>query len=256
MRSGFFDTINTPAIRGNRIYISTRFSYGSRTSNIGRLYALDLVGDAEEGYNFEIAWYFEFQAPSGTSPTLGTDEEGRTVIYFDGSGVTSTSARAPQALAVTDMGTRGELLWRYPLPIVPQSSPAIDPRGGVWYYTTRSTRLLRLSESTGALIQSINVNSIVGDSTGTFIPFSVMTISGDETSPVMMVAASTSSFSRTYVTAIDLAAGSLIWKFRVDEGKGFYGMPSGQYPTLLNSSNEPVVVFSTRQNGLWALGAE
>ena len=42
-RSGYFDTVNQTAIRGNRIYISTQFSYS--LSHIGRLYALDLVQD-------------------------------------------------------------------------------------------------------------------------------------------------------------------------------------------------------------------
>jgi outer membrane protein assembly factor BamB len=252
MRTGFFDTINTPAIRGNRIYISTRFRYGYRTTNIGRLYALDLVPP-----NFAIAWFYEFRAPSGTSPTLGSDGE-RTIIYFDGSGLTPSSGNDPRALAVRDMGREGVLLWSYQMSNLPQSSPALDPResGGIWYFAFASSELLRLDEISGGLIQTIDVDSIVGDDTGTFIPHSVMTISGDGESPVMMVAAAASNYSRAYVIAIDLNAGSLLWKYQVDEGRGFNGTPAGQYPMLLNSEEEPVVVFSTRQNGVWGLVIE
>jgi outer membrane protein assembly factor BamB len=205
-----------------------------------------------------IAWYYEFRAPSGTSPTLGEDtDDDTTIIYFDGSGLTPASGNDPRALAVTDLGSSAELLWTYPLSALPQSSPARDPRGGFWYFVPGSSELLRLDETTGDqngdLIQTINVNDIVNDDTGTFIPHSVMTISGDVESPVMMVAAAASNYSKAYVIAIDLNSGSLLWKYQVDEGKGFYGTPCGQYPILLNSEDEPVVVFSTRQNGVWGL---
>jgi outer membrane protein assembly factor BamB len=252
LRSGFFDTINTPAIRGNRIYISTRFSIGSRATKIGRLYALDLI-ENNGTYNFEVAWFLGFRAPSGTSPTLSTDDQGHTLIFFDGSGIRATSPRSPQALAVRDNGDSGELLWNYSLSRLPQMSPALDPRGGIWYFALMTSELLRLEESTGQLIQTVDVNSIIDDDAGTFIPYSVMTISGEDESPVMMVAATLSNFSKTYVAAIDLANNSLLWKFQVDEGRGFSGMPSGQYSILSDVNNDPVVVFSTRQNGVWAL---
>lgn len=252
--SGIFDTINTPAIKGNRIYISTRFSTGRLTTSNGRLYALDLVQD-ESGYSLKIAWYYEFRAPSGTSPTLGSDAEGKTVIYFDGSGVTPTSANNPMALAVRDLGASGELLWSYPLSAVAQTSPALDPRGGAWYYAPGSSELVRI-DNDGNNIQTIDVNAIVDDDTATFNPFAIMTISEDVDSgnPVMIVQATNPpDYSKAYVIAIDLAAGSLLWQYRVDEGKGFYGGEVGQYAMLINDQNEPVLVFSTRQNGVWGL---
>ena len=207
-------------------------------------------------YRFEIAWFFGFRAPSGASPTLSTDGQGRTLVFFDGSGITPALGRDPHAFAVRDLGTSGELLWRYPLPIVPQMSPALDPRGGIWFFSPRSTEIVRLSETDGRPVQVLDVNKIVASSAGTFLPFTVMTISGDASAPVMMVGATTSNFSITYVIAIDLKTGGLLWRFRVDEGLGFYGMPSGQYPTLLNRSGKPVVVFSTRGNGVWALTSQ
>ncbi len=252
MRSGYFDTVNTPAIRGNRIYISTQFSVNS---DYGRLYALDLVEDSGN-YSFEVAWFFEFHGPSGTSPTLDRDnnDRTRTIIYFDGYGLDPTSGRDPQALAVTDMGDHGELLWGYLLSTEPQSSPALDPRGGIWYFAFNSSDLQRIDQS-GAAIQTIDVNSIVDDNSGTFKPFSVMTISVDADSghPVMIVAATNSNYSRTYVIAIDLENESLLWQYRTDQGMGFWGGTSGQYAMLIKESGDPVIVFSTRQNGVWGL---
>jgi hypothetical protein len=255
--SGFFDTVNVPAVRGNRVYVSTQFNYGTyhRRLPIGRLYALDLVRDQENKYSFVIAWKFEFKAPSGSSPTLGSDEEGNTVIYFDGNGLTPGGASRPLALAVKDLTTSGELLWSYALAASPQASPALDPRGGIWFYPFRRSQLLRLSESDGQPIQTINISTLIANSSATF-PVSVMTISGDATTGpvVMLVAASTSTYSTTYVVAIDLSVdlGNLLWKYRIDEGKGLNGVTFGQFPVLLDG-DKPVVIFSTYQNGVWAL---
>jgi hypothetical protein len=250
---GYFDSINNSAIKGNRVYISTRFTYGSLPTKYGRLYALDLLQE-NGAYHFEIAWYYEFQAPSGTSPTLSVDEEGNTLIYFDGTGVTPSSAAQPVALAIRDLGNSGELLWAYPLPTLPQSSPAIDPRGGIWYYAFGSSELFRI-DSNGNNIQTIDVNDIVDDLTATFRPYSVMTISKDVDSgnPVMIVSATTSNESITYIVAIDLESESLLWQYRIDEGRGSSGGTSGQYAMLINDQDEPILVFSTRTNGVWGL---
>lgn len=258
--SGFFDTVNTPAIRGNRMYVATQFRLDPpvgfrRSLPVGRLYALDLVRDVQGTYGFNVIWYFEFRGPSGTSPTLASDGEGGTIVFVDGAGTSPSLPQAPYMFAVKDMGASGQLLWQYRMPASPQMSPARDPRGGVWCFGLQTTTLLRLWEKSPEPVQTINVDDLINDPANTFIPYSVMTIAGDETSPVMMVAVTSSSFSITYVSAIDLTSGSLLWKFRVDEGKGFNGMPSGQYPIVINGSGNPVAVFSTRQNGVWALVA-
>lgn len=253
--SGFFDTINNSAIKGNRIYVSTRFTYGRWPLRFGRLYAIDLVQDLVSGeYSFEIAWYYNFRAPSGSSPTLGSDEEGNTIIFFDGSGVTPSSANSPVAIAVKDLGDSGELLWDHSLSTLPQASPALDPRGGIWYFAFGEPELVRINNN-GDNIQTIDVNDIVDDVNDTFRPYSVMTISVDVDSgnPVGIVAATTPSNSKTYIIAIDLAAESLLWKYQIDEGEGFYGGTSGQFSMMINEQNKPVVVFSTRQNGVWGL---
>ncbi|MCH2174034.1 PQQ-binding-like beta-propeller repeat protein [Myxococcota bacterium] len=255
-RSVLFDTVNTPAVSGNRIYISTRSSGRFRRSGTGRLYAIDLVRDSgSSGYALEIAWYYEFRAPSGTSPTLSRID-GKTVIFFDGAGATP-SANDPAAIAVMDMGDRGELLWSYSLSSVPQMSPALDPRpeGGIWYLPFESSQIVRLSEEGGNEVQRIDFNDIIDESSSSFRPFSVMTLATDADSgnPVMIVAATNSNESITYVVAIDLSEETLLWKYQIDEGRGFYGGVSGQFAMTTNVDGDPVLVFSTRRNGAWGL---
>ncbi len=254
--SGFFDTINNSAIKGNRIYLSTRFTLGRWPLRFGRLYAVDLVQNPVlREYSFEIAWFYNFRAPSGSSPTLGSDAAGNTIIYFDGSGVTPSSTSNPVALAIRDLGDSGQLLWDYQLSTVPQASPTLDPRGGIWYFAFGDSDLVRLDNNNGENIQTINVNDIVDDANGTFRPYSVMTVSidVDTANPVGIVAATSQDNSITYIIAIDLATEDLLWKYRIDEGTGFNGGTSGQYAMLINDQGQPVVVFSTRQNGVWGL---
>ncbi len=143
-------------------------------------------------------------------------------------------------------------MWNYRLPSATQTSPARDPRGGIWFFAYGSTNLERLSETTGEVLQTINVTTLMNLGT-TYRPRSAMTISGDDSAPVMMVTAANSYFTRQYVLAIDLSSGTLLWSYRVDEGRRYSGMPWGQFPIVLNSANEPVVVFSSYQNGVWAL---
>ena len=69
----------------------------------------------------------------------------------------------------------------------------------------------------------------------------------------MVVASGAEDFSTIYVVAIDLATETLLWRHRIDENRGFSGGTSGQYALLLNENDEPVLVFSTRQNGTWGL---
>jgi hypothetical protein len=251
--NGYFDTMNTPAIKGNRIYVVTQFKYGTGSSlPVGRLVALDLVSDGFGAYSFQVAWFVGFKAPSGASPTLSTDIEGRTVVFFDGAGTDPALSSTPRAFAVTDLGTSGEFLWNYRLSSATQTSPARDPRGGMWYFAYGSTNLQRLSEATGQPLQTINVTTLMNLGT-TYRPRSAMTISGNDAAPVMIVTVANSYFSRQYVIAIDLSTGTLLWRYRVDEGRGYSAMPWGQFPIVINSSSEPVVVFSSYQNGVWAL---
>jgi hypothetical protein len=70
--SSFFETINTPCVKGNRIYVSTHHSI---YPNRARLVAIDL----DPNDKLKHVWHYEFGGRSGASPLLIDD-----TIYFDG----------------------------------------------------------------------------------------------------------------------------------------------------------------------------
>jgi hypothetical protein len=259
--SGYYDTVNTPAVNGNRIYISTQF-HNSATNKIlpyGRLYAIDFNRNTDGTGQFSVAWTYDFEAPSGGSPTV-TVSNGTPTIYFDGSGITpGATTTAPQLFAVNDLGTQPQLEWKYPLAVDPQAAATQDPRGGVWTFSTYSSNLVRLDQSSGSVLQTINVNSLVnpsGSLPGVYLPSSAMTITGTAQNPVMIVSATPLFMQQSYIIAINLNTSQLLWSYRVDQSKGLFGVSFGQYPIVLNANNQPEVVFSTDANGVWALASQ
>ena len=71
---GYYETINTPCVKGNRIYISTQNSEDTNPANRrARLYALDIDIDCPDfDDRIKTAWYYNFDGPSGASPlTIG-----------------------------------------------------------------------------------------------------------------------------------------------------------------------------------------
>lgn len=254
-RSGTFDTVNTPAVYGNRIYISTQFR-PSDTGIVlpyGRLYALDIdrTGDGTAA-DISVAWRHEFRAPSGASPLLSHDGT-YPIIYFDGSGGVPGGSVDPHFFAVQDRGTLPQLLWQYRMKRTPIASAASDPRGGLWVYAPFHSRLLRLSPS-GQLVRSIDLDALVGEP-GVHVPASAMTIAGTATRPIMLVSASATDYSSSYVVAIDLRRQSLLWKYRITEVKGREGFAFGQFPIVKTVDGDPVIVISTAENGVWGLSS-
>ncbi|MBA3944330.1 MAG: PQQ-like beta-propeller repeat protein [Herpetosiphonaceae bacterium] len=253
VKTGIFDTANTPTIQGNRIYISTQF-HETATGAIlpyGRLYALDLMRTGETA-QLSIAWFYEFQAPSGASPLLIQTDNG-TTIYFDGNGVIPGGSVDPHTFAVVDKGDHGELVWSYQMPTRALAGAARDPRGGLWIFVPQEPYLIRLDQTTGTELQQLDVGALINESV-VYWPSSAMSISGTATQPVMIVSTRTATATSSYLIAIDLSAGTLLWKFRYDEGKGFDGHSYGQFPIVTSATGQPVVVFTTSDNGTWAFG--
>ena len=95
---GFFETVNTPAVRGNRIYVSTHHQINGITDsdNLAWLAAVDVDPDAiNESDRLRLAWHFEFGGGSGASPLLINN-----VVYFDGHRPQPGAERAPHVFAV------------------------------------------------------------------------------------------------------------------------------------------------------------
>lgn len=256
VHTGYYETLNTPAVNGNRVYISTQF-HDSATNSIlpyGRLYAIDfgLTGAGTE--SFSVAWSYNFAAPSGGSPSVVVNQ-GVPTIYFDGSGIIPGAKRAnPQLFAVSDLGSSARLDWRYAMPLDPRSAATPDPRGGVWTFAPYSPNLVRLNGSTGAVMQTIDVSSLLGGPYA-HLPSSATVITGSATDPVMILSASGLLLRSSDIVAIDLDTSTLRWSYEIDQMKGRAGVSFGQFPVVQTATGMSEVVFTTYGNGVWGLGS-
>jgi len=253
---GFFDTINTPAVWGNRVYVSTQFHRSDEGPPVpyGRLYAIDVARPDPGGLaQLTVAWYFQFRAPSGASPLLIPDGP-QPVLYFDGSGPDVGGALRPTFFAVRDEGSTYSVLWQVEVPGKIRAAAARDPRGGLWLWTAGSPLLLRLSQLTGTVTQILDVDALVGEA-GLHMPTSAMSVSSSGSTPVMTLCAWTKTITgSSYLIAVDLAAAALLWKIPL--GFSPESVAMGQFPILLSADGRSIVVFSTWGNGVWGVAAE
>lgn len=252
--SGTFYTTSTPAVRGNRAYVATQFyPLGSQTGlPYGRLYAVDIARTSATSAELQVAWYYEFRAPSSASPLLFSNEQ-VTIVYLDGQGLIPGGNVEPHFLAVQDLGAESRLLWKYPMPNRVVASAAQDPRGGIWVYSVGVPVLIRLTQFTGMPVQTINLDALVQEP-GTHIPSSALTITGtDPKKPLLILSATAVDGPSSYVTAIYLPTGGLLWKHLVDQTPELGGIPHGQFPIVVSAAGKPIVVFPTKSNGNWAL---
>jgi outer membrane protein assembly factor BamB len=250
--TGYYETINTPCVHGNRIYVSTQFSKDHNPANRrARLYALD-INSASSNYHdrIKIAWYYEFDGPSGASPLLIDD-----TIYFDGN---KSIQKQPFTMALIDHGDYPTLKWKTAIPNPIDSSLARDPRGGFWLVDALGGKLLHQSETDGSFIETINTDELIQEY-GVHNPCSVITICGSKNRPLLVTAATALEpvKSSCYVIAVDLAhANTLLWKVKIYEGPlATVDFPFGQYPILMNH-NKPRIIFTTVRHGAWAIGSD
>src|SRR5690606_4670541 len=236
-------------------YITTQF-YRSDTEEelpYGRLYAVDISRDGPVSAEMTVAWFFEFRGLSGASP-LVYDKGQHPVIYFDGTGLLPLGEYDPHFFAVEDLGSQSNLLWQYQMSGNAVASAAQDPRGGIWIYTQRTRYLVRLSQMSGEPVQWIDVDALVRE-VGTHTPSSAITVTGSNPlKPLMLLSVTAYDIPSSYVVAINPTNGRLVWKYLIDTSADLTGVPHGQFPILLDPVGNPITVFSTRKNGVWALG--
>ena len=247
---GFYETINTPSVKGNRLYISTQFSEDQNPANRrARLYAIDIDINAAYEDRIQIVWYYNFDGPSGASPLLIDD-----TIYFDGN---KSLLKDPFTVAIIDKGSYPEFKWKKPIPKPIDSSLARDPRGGFWIVDALNGQLIRQSEDDGSFIEIINTDEII-DEYGVHNPCSVITICGSKERPILLNAALALDITKSscYIIAVDLSNNNeLIWKTKIYEGGlASVDFPFGQYPIMMKNG-EPRIVFTTVRHGAWAIGS-
>jgi outer membrane protein assembly factor BamB len=248
---GFFETANTPAVRGNRVYVVAHHQIGGvrDAGGLSWLVAVDVGGaDLPPESRLTVAWHHEFGGPSGASPlAIGPD------IFFDGDRAAPGGAIAPRTIAVRDTGAAPQLLWQQPSGGLVRASFARDPRPGAtfWMYLVGRPWLLRRAAQTGALVQAFDLDALIGE-TGRHVPLSALTIAGPGSRPVMLLGATAFGAGATFAAAVDLETGGLLWKVPVPGIGGWY--TAGQFPILLRDG-QPRAVFTTYNSGARAIGA-
>jgi hypothetical protein len=252
---GHFETINTPGVKGNRIYVLSHYNFNGLPFTCfnfyGRFFAIDV--DPESNEVLKVAWYYDFGGLSGASPLVIDD-----MIFFDGDREKPKLLGVPHIFALKDLGDDYKVVWKKPSYYTIGASFARDPRGGFWVVNPFTSRLVHYSQENGNILEEINVDETV-DETGRHIPSSVITICGNISNPVLVVSATDFGVLKcsSYVIAVDLANdNSLLWKVKISEGGMFkLDFPFGQYPILMKNG-QPRIVFATVRGGAWAIGSE
>jgi hypothetical protein len=241
-----YGTQNTPSVNGNRIYVSMA---AQNLQSHGRLVAID-VDPTNPAGPLSIAWSYVFGGPSGASPLFLNG-----VVYFDGSSVNPGPFGTATLFALQDAGTAPQLLWTDSLvtskgisiPAV-ETTPLPDPRGGIWFFIAEQTVLQRLDAMTGALMQTIDLNSFFASSVQ-HVPTSALTMglanpaTGD---PVMLlgIEPGSAAIGPALCIAIDLGAvPSLLWQAQITQQISKANAVFSQWPIVANKQGLPRVVF-------------
>jgi outer membrane protein assembly factor BamB len=242
-------TLNTPAVRGNRVYVLTSAQDNPAD---GRLYAFDLCESARCGGRGAIqpVWYFAFSGPSAASPLV----IGRR-IFFDG----LRAGGAGQFLAVDDRGRSARRVWRQSFAAKFSASAARDPRGGVWVFPWDSGTLLRLNEATGAVDQSIDVGAVLGVGAG-YSPVTAVSVSRSAAGAVVLSfgvqPVAPSPGRGPYLGLVDVStaqAGTLLWNFRLSNSAGINSL-TGQFPIVANPAGSRRVVLRATNSSTFFIG--
>lgn len=262
---GRYETINTPGVQGNRLYVLTHHSVRREW---GRLVAIDVIvppnynpadpASIDPSQTLREVWSVEVGGPGGASPLVVGN-----MIFFDGDRREPGGVFAPHAFAVRDLGDRGEMAWVRAMPGRVQASFALDPRGGMWIYTmddpakpvNRFLLLVALADwngdGQGDIIDFLDVDALVSE-TGVHRPYSAMTISGGPQRPIMLLSAAPLDLSqateRTFVVAVDLKQRSLLWKVPLP-----VRLAPAQFP-IMEGERGPRVFFTAQGYGVWMIG--
>lgn len=241
----YFHTWNTPAVRGDRVYIVTERNFPN-PFNEGRLYAIDVSATG-----LEEAWVVRFGSSSGGSPLVVDDS-----VFFDvdrrwaGFNVPVR----PKVIAVRDLGGSGTVRWSHKVPsgLRVALSFGRDPRGGVWYFGAGDTYMLRLDEATGQVIEKLDIDALVSEPLP-HGPASTMTMAGTETDPVLITSASP-IFGFFSILAIELKTHRVLWKVPICFSTFADRCGNvGQFSAVMRGGT-PAVVFSTNKIGVFSIG--
>lgn len=241
-----FAAINTPAVVGNRLYISMHIT--DDEDETARLVALD-VDPANAAAPLRVEWHFVFGGPSGATPVVIGD-----TVYFDGGREVPGGARAPHLFAVRDWGGAPELRWKRATEAVLQAAVLPDPRGGLWYFPASRRHLYRLHHNTGNLLNRLDLDALVSD-VGLHMPSSAMTLAQTPAGTPVMLLGATSFYGSgaSYFVALDLSASRLLWKVHIADGVRTDWIVS-QCAIARTATGTPRIIFPGHNSGAFFVG--
>ncbi len=240
-----YDTVNTVCMNGNAAYVSLQ---NESNTSIGEL-AKILVNPGGSPA-LSVVWTFPFGGPSGSSPHYDPNTN---TVFFDGASQPRGNSGPGTLFAVVDQGSSPQLLWSAALPAKLQAAVTQDPRGGIWAFAAGYQYLWRFSEATGAILQTIDVNALLGPVNGvTNGPSSAMTITPN--SVMLLGTVAVVGKGPSYLVALNLNpnAGALVWEFLISSnaaGDKFFG----QTPIVIDPAGNTNIAFTTRLSGAYFL---
>jgi hypothetical protein len=236
-----YDTVNTPAVNGNAVYISLQ-----KGSDQGAGELVKVLVNPGASPVLSVAWTFPYGGPSGGSPHYSPATN---TVYFDGASLNPDGSGPHLLFAVIDAGNSPQLNWTVAMPAKVPAAVAQDPRGGVWAFSATKQYLWRFNEADGSILQTIDVNALIGPATrGAYSPSSALTITPN--SVMLLGAAVPLGNAPSYVAALDLSsnAGALIWKYQISNA--FMGDTAvGQFPIVIDASGTANIAFTTFYSG-------
>lgn len=238
-------TKNTPAVNGNRVYVSS-ICYADRST--GGLAAIDVESEGPLRGTMTLAWLFPFTGPSGSSPLFSSD-----TIFFDGYAPGSSTQGA--FMAVKDTSTGPVLLWEQTFPGIFQANAALDPRGGIWVHAKGTLDMIRLNFVDGSVEQRFGTPTPPWG-VGQYEPTSAYTVALTTNRDVVLIlgATNTERIGSGVVLAEDVTARTLLWETTVGRLPG--NSTSGQFPIVTTTSGLPRVVFATALGGVYFIGSQ
>ncbi len=246
--SGHFVTLNTPAVKDNRVYLSMHHQKDGvpDDDNLAWLVAIDV--EPQGPAVLQEAWHFTFGGPSGASPL----RVGNGIFFDGGRPAPSRGPPDPVVFAVVDKPEGPVEMWRQASPNPVVASLAQDPRpmAGVWGFSRGNAWLLRRSLFTGKTVQALNVNTLLGAPSG-FVVSGALSIAGSATAPVLLVSATQHLNGVSKILAIDLNSSSLIWSVDITDYPPDIFV--SQAP-IINGPQGPRIILTTFNGGARAIG--
>jgi len=237
------------ALQHNRVYALTGYQDNETRQNFGILYSVDVRATVTQRLN--ITWKYPFEEVPSGHPLIIQDNR-NDIAYVVISSETTI-------YGIQDNGFSYHISWTQPSPFSSPTSLSMvkDPTSQLFWLYARDTSstLYQMDVINGTILKSFNISELMCEENETCFISSYVNIAGPEHQPIMIFTVKVAqsddledSYSN-FLVGFDLNKEKIIWQYEL-------GMVpvAGQFP-VLNDGNQDVVIFSTVQDGIWAIGS-